>query len=79
MDGRARGRALRTLALCAGSVLALEMTWSPARRRRPLRSPTKAPCGFHREADFGRQVEELVVTGSSEGGNSVAPIRARRN
>ena len=69
----ARGRAL---ALAAGSALALALSWSPALAAEAAAAADEGPVRIDPEnADYGRQVEELVVTGSSAV-MTVAPTKA---
>ena len=76
-ERRARGRAVRALALCAGSALALQMGCGPARAADG--AAAAADAGTVRidpeKPDYGRQVEELVVTGLN-GPASAAPVKA---
>jgi iron complex outermembrane receptor protein len=76
-EGRAPGRALRALALCAGSVLALQMACGPAHAAEAVAAAADAGT-VHidpEKPDYGRQVEELVVTSATEGGKATAPVK----
>jgi iron complex outermembrane receptor protein len=66
----------RALALAAGSALALALSWSPALAAEVAAAADEGPVRIDPEnADYGRQVEELVVTGSSAV-MTVAPTKA---
>lgn len=78
MKGRARGRALRALALGAGSVLALSAACGPAWAAEAA-AAAAADSTVHidpENPDFGRRVDELVITAAAEGGKAVAPVKA---
>lgn len=74
-EKRASGRAMRALVLCAGSVLALQMAAGSARAAEAAAAEAGPVHIDPEKPDFGRQVEELVVTGVN-GPASVAPVKA---
>jgi iron complex outermembrane receptor protein len=68
----------RRLALAAGSALALAaaLSWSPVLAAEAAVAADAAPVKIDPEnADYGRQVEELVVTGAA-GATAAAPTKA---